>query len=76
MSGTDAVNTDEHTKSSLILTVSQSGSVCSVVEASEAQREELAAVPESFTVDQLWPVAITDTQGESAFKPEVILDAH
>jgi diguanylate cyclase (GGDEF)-like protein len=54
MSDTDAVVTGEHTTNSLILTVSQSGSVCSVVEASETQREELAAAPESFSIHELW----------------------
>ncbi len=54
MSDTVAFNTAKYLKNSLILTVSQAGSVCSVVEASDALRAKFATAAESFSVEQLW----------------------
>ncbi|MCH9694176.1 MAG: EAL domain-containing protein [Gammaproteobacteria bacterium] len=41
-------------KNNLILTVTQSGSICSVVEAPQAMHDEFAANSESLSIDQLW----------------------
>lgn len=49
-----AAANDGHATQNLILTVSQSGSVSSVVEAPSAVREQFAQQPESLEIDQLW----------------------
>lgn len=56
MSDTSATEADaaKHAKNSLILTVSQSGSICTVVEAPQAMHEEFAVNPESLSIDKLW----------------------
>jgi diguanylate cyclase (GGDEF)-like protein len=54
MSDTDAVDAGQQSNNSLILTLSQAGSICSVIEAPHKMREELVAHPESFSVEQLW----------------------
>ncbi len=54
MSDTDAVDVGQQVKNSLILTLTQSGLICSVIEAPLKLREELAARPASFSIEQLW----------------------
>lgn len=56
MSDTSATAADaaQHANNNLILIVSQSGSVCKVVEAPQALQEEFAANPNSLSIDQLW----------------------
>ena len=56
MSDTSAAadDTAEHARKNLILTVSQSGAVCSVVEAPKAMHEEFAENPKSLSIDSLW----------------------
>lgn len=50
----NAIASPQHANKSLVLLVSQSGLVCSIVEASPAMHEQFAANPDSFSVDQLW----------------------
>lgn len=56
MSETDAnaIASPRQAKKSLVLMVSQSGLVCSVVEAAPAMQEQFAAQPDSLSIDQLW----------------------
>lgn len=52
---------DQPTQDSLILVLSQSGGICSVIEAADSVRDTLASMTEEPSIDQLWPKPLVAT---------------
>lgn len=52
-------NSAKYTNGSLVLVLSQTGSVCSVVEAPDSIHDKLAAAADAASIDQLWDEALT-----------------
>ena len=56
----NAVESNRDAGGNLILTVTQSGSISSVVEAEQELRKQFEADPGSLSIDKLWPKACVD----------------